>query len=326
MDGRGIAVGGYALGSTNQAPSRQQFVSDRGADVMPFDQGAATHTDTANDNANGGAETVRANNPGDTAQIELVRGHLRQIAAAFAAGDFSDPPQSTRPICPALPHLSASASKLSIVYGDVYAGGRITYSSVDPTLVAALHDWFAAQASDHRMSNGPRHLGLRPDRPSIGTPPSLPRPEESRAAARTPAKAGRLWKLASTLTHPTTATTEYSRRCSVPAVETLTHGQVLARFGHALSDPTRARLLLALQEAPGYPAQLADLLGVTRQNLSNHLACLRGCGLVVTVPEGRRARYELADPRLGHALSDLLELVLVTDPSVCPSAPADDCC
>lgn len=61
------------------------------------------------------------------------------------------------------------------------------------------------------------------------------------------------------------------------------YGQVLARFGHALSDPTRARLLLALREAPGYPAQLADLLGVSRQNLSNHLACLRGCGLVVAV-------------------------------------------
>src|SRR5882724_255998 len=92
------------------------------------------------------------------------------------------------------------------------------------------------------------------------------------------------------------------------------HADVLARFGHALSDPTRARLLLALREAPGYPADLADLLGVTRQNLSNHLACLRGCGLVVAVPEGRRSRYELADAHLGHALTDLLSVVLAVDP------------
>jgi DNA-binding transcriptional ArsR family regulator len=96
-------------------------------------------------------------------------------------------------------------------------------------------------------------------------------------------------------------------------------GDVLARFGHALSDPTRARLLLALRETPAYPAELAELLGVTRQNLSNHLACLRGCGLVVSVPEGRRARYELADPRLGHALGDLLGVVLAVDPSACPA-------
>lgn len=105
-----------------------------------------------------------------------------------------------------------------------------------------------------------------------------------------------------------------------------TYGDVLARFGHALSDPTRARLLLALRESPGYPAELAELLGVTRQNLSNHLACLRGCGLVVAIPEGRRARYELADARLAHALGDLLDLVLVTDPDACPSATDQGCC
>jgi ArsR family transcriptional regulator, cadmium/lead-responsive transcriptional repressor len=109
-------------------------------------------------------------------------------------------------------------------------------------------------------------------------------------------------------------------------VQALTHGDVLARFGHALSDPTRARLLLALRDAPGYPAELADLLAVSRQKLSNHLACLRGCGLVVAVPEGRRVRYELADRRLGHALGDLLGVVLAVDADACPVADRDGCC
>jgi DNA-binding transcriptional ArsR family regulator len=98
----------------------------------------------------------------------------------------------------------------------------------------------------------------------------------------------------------------------------MTDAQVLARFGHALSDPTRARVLLALREAPAYPAELADLIGVSRQALSNHLACLRGCGLVVAVPDGRRSRYELADARLAHALGDLLGVVLAVDPAACP--------
>jgi len=92
------------------------------------------------------------------------------------------------------------------------------------------------------------------------------------------------------------------------------YGQVLSRFGHALSDPTRARVLLALREAPAYPADLAELVGVSRQAMSNHLACLRGCGLVVAVPDGRRSRYELADGRLAHALRDLLGVVLAVDP------------
>ena len=104
------------------------------------------------------------------------------------------------------------------------------------------------------------------------------------------------------------------------------YGQVLARFGHALSDPTRARLLLALRGGGAYPTDLAELLGVTRQNLSNHLACLRGCGLVVAVTEGRRSRYELADGRLAHALGDLLGVVLAVDPTACPASADQDCC
>jgi ArsR family transcriptional regulator, cadmium/lead-responsive transcriptional repressor len=109
----------------------------------------------------------------------------------------------------------------------------------------------------------------------------------------------------------------YTVRCIVAGMDTVTYGQVLARFGHALSDPIRARLLLALRDAPGYPADLAELLGTSRQNLSNHLACLRGCGIVVAVPEGRRVRYELADGRLAHALGDLLGVVLAVDPETC---------
>ena len=87
----------------------------------------------------------------------------------------------------------------------------------------------------------------------------------------------------------------------------------LARLGRALADGTRRRLLLVLLAGPAYPAQLADALGLTRQNVSNHLACLRGCGLVLAAQEGRQVRYELADPRLAHALRDLLEVVLAVE-------------
>lgn len=100
----------------------------------------------------------------------------------------------------------------------------------------------------------------------------------------------------------------------------------LARFGHALSDPTRARILMALRDGPSYPANLALDLDVTRQSISNHLACLRGCGLVATSAEGRRTRYELADPRLRHALSDLQEVVISTDPEACADADNKECC
>lgn len=109
-------------------------------------------------------------------------------------------------------------------------------------------------------------------------------------------------------------------------VDTLLHRDALARFGHALSDPTRTQILLSLRRAPSYPSDLAGQIGVSRQILSNHLACLRGCGLVVAVPEGRRSRYELADARIGRALEDLAGLVLAVDPACCPDSATEECC
>lgn len=88
----------------------------------------------------------------------------------------------------------------------------------------------------------------------------------------------------------------------------------LARVGKALADGTRRRLLVSLLGGPRYPSDLADELALTRANVSNHLTCLRGCGLVIAIPEGRNVRYELADPRLTVALRDLSSLALpVTD-------------
>ena len=94
----------------------------------------------------------------------------------------------------------------------------------------------------------------------------------------------------------------------------------LARFGHALSDPTRAGILMHLRLHDSYPAHLVEELGVTRQSMSNHLACLRGCGMVVAIPEGRRTRYRLTDERLAHALDDLALVVQQIDPALVDEA------
>jgi ArsR family transcriptional regulator, cadmium/lead-responsive transcriptional repressor len=84
----------------------------------------------------------------------------------------------------------------------------------------------------------------------------------------------------------------------------------LARIGTALADPTRRRVLVYLIEGPGYPAEMAAEFGAGRANLSNHLTCLRGCGLVTATAEGRRVRYELADQRLAEGLRILAALDL----------------
>ncbi|UYQ76097.1 metalloregulator ArsR/SmtB family transcription factor [Glutamicibacter sp. JL.03c] len=104
---------------------------------------------------------------------------------------------------------------------------------------------------------------------------------------------------------------------------------VMNRLGRALADSTRSRILLSLLEKPGYPAQLARDLGLTRTNVSNHLACLRGCGIVVAEVEGRQTRYEIADPHLAAALIALVDVTLAIDnsaPCIDVSCTVPGCC
>jgi len=104
---------------------------------------------------------------------------------------------------------------------------------------------------------------------------------------------------------------------------------VMNRLGRAMADPSRSRILLSLLDGPGYPAQLARDLGLTRTNVSNHLSCLRGCGIVVAEPEGRRTRYEIADPHLAACLTTLVEVTLAVDedvPCADPACTIPGCC
>ena len=88
---------------------------------------------------------------------------------------------------------------------------------------------------------------------------------------------------------------------------------VMNRFGRALADPTRSRILMTLLDGPSYPSVLSRDLDLTRSNVSNHLTCLRDCGIVVAEPEGRKTRYEIADPHLATALNALVNATLAVD-------------
>src|SRR5699024_4653008 len=80
-----------------------------------------------------------------------------------------------------------------------------------------------------------------------------------------------------------------------------------------MADPTRSRILLTLLEGPEYPAVLARDLGLTPSNVSNHLPCLRDCGIVVGQHQGRQTRYEIADPHLAQTLTALVDTTLAVD-------------
>ena len=102
----------------------------------------------------------------------------------------------------------------------------------------------------------------------------------------------------------------------------------MQRLGRAMADPTRSRILLSLLACPAHPAELANALDLTRSNVSNHLGCLRDCGIVVAEPEGRQTRYEIADPHLAAALDALVNATLAVDenaPCIDPECSVPGC-
>lgn len=127
---------------------REAQVARRGADVMPFDVKATTHIFTQT--PDGGVQRVVAKNKADAKQVKLVRAHLRDIESEFRRGDFSGPAHIHGDDMPGLAQLKAAKpGAIAISYRDVPGGAQLTYRTGDGDLVAALHEWFDAQLSDH---------------------------------------------------------------------------------------------------------------------------------------------------------------------------------
>jgi len=121
-----------------------------------------------------------------------------------------------------------------------------------------------------------------------------------------------------------------SEGCIVQSMLTIASRlDVMNRLGRAMADPTRSRILMTLLDSPSYPAVLSRELELTRSNVSNHLTCLRDCGIVVAEPEGRQTRYEIADPHLAAALVALVDVTLAVDeqaPCVDSTCTVPGCC
>jgi ArsR family transcriptional regulator len=65
-----------------------------------------------------------------------------------------------------------------------------------------------------------------------------------------------------------------------------------------LASPRRLEILHALADEPLEVGRLAARLGVSQPNVSQHLAVMRGSGLVDVDRTGREATYRLADPEV----------------------------
>jgi DNA-binding transcriptional ArsR family regulator len=86
---------------------------------------------------------------------------------------------------------------------------------------------------------------------------------------------------------------------------------VKAKLFRGLGDPSRLSILDALRPGPLTVGEIVDATGLTQSNVSNHLGCLRDCGLVAGEQQGRYVAYRLSDDRVGELIG--LAETLVAD-------------
>ena len=129
------------------SPSRQEEVATKGAKIMPFDLDQTVHHFQPLEN--GGLQMVTVKDPSNSTQIALIQTHLKEEAEKFHRGDFSDPAKIHGENMPGLAALQTGAQHIDVQYTALPNGAQIQYSTKDPALVTALHQWFAAQRADH---------------------------------------------------------------------------------------------------------------------------------------------------------------------------------
>ena len=119
----------------------------RGAAAMGFDQDRATHHFRLD--PTGGAIEVIANDPADTASREQIRAHLKEIAADFAAADFTKPFATHGEVPPGVSTMRARKSSLTFTYEDRPDGGLVRIATADAKARTAVHEFLRYQIREH---------------------------------------------------------------------------------------------------------------------------------------------------------------------------------
>ncbi len=97
--------------------------------------------------------------------------------------------------------------------------------------------------------------------------------------------------------------------------------EIASKLFRGLGDPTRLAILTELDDGELRVSDLVSRLDGTQGNISGHLSCLKGCGLVVDRPEGRQVFYRIAGPEVVAVLRSAEALLAVAGRRVelCPN-------
>lgn len=78
--------------------------------------------------------------------------------------------------------------------------------------------------------------------------------------------------------------------------------ELQAKLFRGFGDPSRLAILEVLRSGPLTVSEIVNTTGLSQSNVSNHLGCLRDCGLVVAEQNWRHVTYHLSDDRVGELL------------------------
>ena len=82
-----------------------------------------------------------------------------------------------------------------------------------------------------------------------------------------------------------------------------------AKLFRGFADSSRLAILEALHNGSSTVSTVVEKTGLSQSNVSNHLSCLRDCGLVVSTQQGRNVFYQLSDARVSGLLQLADELL-----------------
>jgi ArsR family transcriptional regulator len=78
----------------------------------------------------------------------------------------------------------------------------------------------------------------------------------------------------------------------------------------ALANPRRLRILNLLKSGEMPVGEMAKIIGITKANLSQHLAILRQQNIVLTRRDGTSVYYRIADPKITEACSIMRSILM----------------
>lgn len=76
-----------------------------------------------------------------------------------------------------------------------------------------------------------------------------------------------------------------------------------AKLFRGFGDSSRLNILAALRGGPLTVGEIVNVTELSPSNASNHLRCLRECGLVQAEQDGRHVIYRLSDDRVGEMIT-----------------------